>query len=195
MGRGILLIEILLRSLLPPFYSFSQIEGICKQKLKKNPGNKDVLWFLSNHYINHKKYEESKPYIEALFEMEKDKRSVRFLLARVYYNLGNYGKVKEILQQNELLLPTDRENLYLGVSLIELKEFGSAIGYILNYLSQYKDNYEPYVKLGYAYYKQGLFDLALEAYKNAEKLNPQSSEIKESISLCYQKRGNQEHNV
>lgn len=181
------MIELFLRSILPPFYSFSRIESVCKKKLKERPTDSDVLWTLGNLYVNYKKFDEAKYPLEALYKMGKETRSVMLLLARVYYNLNQYDKVKEILADKEVLLPKDRENYYLGDSLIQLKEFESAGKYLATYVNYHKDKYVPFVKLGYAYYMQGVFDLAMDAYKMAERIYPTNREIKNSIELCREK--------
>ncbi len=188
----ILILELLSLSILPPFYSFSRIEGICKRKLKKTPTNKDVLWVLSNLYIYYKKFNEAKPYLEALLQIGENDKNVRLLLSRIYYNLNEYAKVKEIFQNEKLLSPRDKENYYLGNSLIELEEYEVAIKYLLRYLDYHKNEYIPYLKLGYAYYMRGSLDLALDAYKRAETLNPKDLKIKESIELCRKRSGGTE---
>lgn len=190
MGKKTLMIEVFLRSILPPFYSFSMIESVCKKKLKKMPTDKDVLWVLSNLYVNYKEFDKAKHPLESLYKMGKRTRPVTLLLARVYYNLNQYGKVKEVLTDKEFLSPNDQENYYLGDSLIQLKEFKSAAKCLAKYINYHKDEYVPFEKLGYAYYMQGLFDLAMDAYKMAEKIEPTNREIGKSIELCKEKIGN-----
>ena len=53
-----------------------------------------------------------------------------------------------------------------------------------SYVRVYPNDYLPFVRLGYSYYMQGLYDLAVEAYKEAERLNPTEKEIKDTITLC-----------
>ena len=40
------------------------------------------------------------------------------------------------------------------------------------------------VKLGYAYYMQGLLEPAINAYESAKRLNPDSIEIGQSLKMC-----------
>ena len=184
MGKKALIVELFLRSILPPFYSFSMIERVCKKKLTTQPSDKDVLWILSNLYVNYREYGKAKQPLETLYKMEKRTRSVEMLLSRVYYNLNQYGKVKNILAKKDILLPTDYENYYLGDSLIQLHEFESAAKYLAIFVNYHKDNYLPFLKLGYSYYMHGAFDLAMEAYEAAKKLEPRNIEISRSIELC-----------
>ncbi len=187
MGKKSLLLELAIRSALPPFYSFSLIENVCKKKLEKRQNDKDILWVLSNLYISYKKYGEAKRTLETLLNSGIDTKHVRLLLSNVYFKLGEYIKVKEILSDGKTLSEKDKENYYLGDSLIRLECFGDAIIFLNNYIKYYPDEYVPFVRLGYAYYMQGSYILALEAYKHADKLKPLRNEIKESIDLCIEK--------
>jgi tetratricopeptide (TPR) repeat protein len=187
MGKKALLIELFFRSLSPPFFSFSRIEAICRDKLSKKPNDINVLWILSNLSIHNKKYDEARHYLEKLSEMNKNTKSVRLLLSKVYYNLKNYVRVKEILENGEVLSLADSEHYYLGDSLIELGEFNSGTEHLTIYLQFQKDQYIPFVRLGYSYYMQGLFEKALESYRKAAELNPNCTEIKDSMVLCANK--------
>lgn len=96
--------------------------------------------------------------------------------------------MQEILSGPENLSDKDKENYYLGISLIESKKFKDAIRCLKNYVLNYRPkDYLVYVKLGYAYYKEESYFLALEAYGEAYKLSPQKKEILDSISLCNSK--------
>ncbi len=190
MGKKILLAEIFMRSILPPFYSFSMIERICKKKLIKKPNNKDVLWFLANLYANYKQFKKAINLLESIPENGKKSRSLTLLLARAYYNLDQFEKVKELLTPKEVLFPKDHEHYYLGDSLIHLKEFEAAIYVLNNYVIYHKDSYVPFVRLGYAYYMKGSYDLALKHYKMAMSLEPKNEEIWKSIEMCKEKAGN-----
>jgi tetratricopeptide (TPR) repeat protein len=186
--KTFLLLELLVRSLIPPFYSFSLLEKVFKKKLSKNHKNKEVIWSLGFLYICYRKYEEAKDQFETLLTLGADTRSVRLLLSRAYFNLGEYSKVEEILAGSEILSDRDEEMYYLGESLIELKKYKSGIIYLNRYVSyHHPKNYIVFVKLGYAYYKEGLYNLALESYKKAQRLNPTEKEILESINICVQK--------
>jgi tetratricopeptide (TPR) repeat protein len=189
MGKTSLIIELFLRSILPPFYSFSLIESVCKKKLEIKPNDKDVLWVLSNVYVNYKEYEKAKKTLESMHKIGKGTRSVRLLLSRVYYNLGQYEKVKNVLIDKDVLLSKDKENYYIGDSLLEMKQYEASAKYLAQYTSYNQNEYVPFVKLGYAYYMQGFFDLALNAYIKAKKIEPENRKIEESIELCRKKIG------
>jgi len=181
----LMFLEIVIRSIMPPFYSFSLIEKICQKKLNKNSYDHKAIWFLSNFYIWYKKYVKAKTLLEFLFKSGKARKVDKLLLSKVYYKLGEYSRVVKILYDSDNLVDKDMENLCLGNSLMEIGDFKNAIGFINNYIKFHKPkDYLVYARLGNAYYMEELFQLALFSYKKAEKLNPSNKEIKEGINLC-----------
>jgi tetratricopeptide (TPR) repeat protein len=183
----LLLIEIALRSILPPFYSLPYLESVCRRKLGNNPNNTDVLWFLGNVYAWYGKYSEARPLLEALIESGKDSRGIRLALSRVYYRLGEHDKLYRILTQLDILNENDVENYYLGDSLIESKRYLDAITYLETYVNHNHKEYIPFVRLGYAYFMAGKYKDALRAYHMADKIKPSLPEIKDGISICLKK--------
>lgn len=182
-----LLMYLLLRSVLPPFYSFSMVENILKRRLESKPGEHNVMWMLANFYVWYGKYIEALGLLESLLESKPDSRGVRLLLARVYFNLGQYENVVRALSNSEVLSNKDKENYYLGDSLIELRRFKEGINYLEKYAQRYSKDYLVFVRLGYAYYKEGLYGDALKAYQRAAMLSPNKKEIQDSINLCSEK--------
>jgi tetratricopeptide (TPR) repeat protein len=68
-----------------------------------------------------------------------------------------------------------------------LGKFKQAAKLLEKYTRHHQKDYLPYAHLGYAHFKTEMYDLALDAYLKAEKLNPINQEIKESINLCREK--------
>ena len=181
----LILLEIFIRSIVPPFYSLSLVEKICKRKLNKNSDDRQTIWILSNFYVWYKKYEKAKILLELLLKLSKARKVDKLLLSKVYYNLKEYSKVVEILYDCEPLDDKDMSKFYLGNSLMEIGNYKKSIGLINNYIKFHKPtNYLVYARLGNAYYMEDLFQLALSSYEKAEKLNPSDKKIKEGINLC-----------
>ena len=170
--------------MLPPFDYLSTAERVCKNRLRKNPGDKDALWFLGNAYIPYEKYNEARLYLESLYEMTGGTVRLRLLLSRIYYNLKEYDKVVHILENGSILSPTHRERFYLGASLIELKQFEAGIDNLSIYVKYHGNHYSPFAYLGYAYAMQGSYDRAMDSYKTALSLNPNDEELRENVERC-----------
>ena len=135
----------------------------------------------------YKKYDDAKYYLELLTSTGEEKRGLILLLGQVYYSLGEYHKVEQVLSIPGKLRDSDKETYYLGYSLIELGKFKEAAELLIKYTRYHQKDYLPFVHLGYAFFKAQMYDLALDAYLKAEKLNPKNVEIKEDINLCREK--------
>lgn len=181
--KWLLLIELGIRCIIPPFYSFAMLEKVCKKKLDKRPNDLGVLWVLSNFYISYEKYADAQIHLETLMKLGIDTKPVRLLLARAYFLQGQYNKTEQLLNKPKILSDKDIANYYLGYSLMELGNLNDAIKYLNKCVNHHPKEYKPFVCLGYAYYKQGRYDFALDAYRRAYKLNP-SGEIKNDIDIC-----------
>lgn len=103
--------------------------------------------------------------------------------------MNEYSKVVNILSTPGVLSDKYKENYYLGVAFFYLGDYDGAINSISRYVKYHNKHYEPFWRLGYAYYMKGMYDEALQAYMEAKKLNPTSSEIKEAIDLCIKNLG------
>jgi len=179
-----LLLEVFIRSIFPPFYSFSLVERICKRKLKKRPNNHKAIWLLSNLYLWYGKNQEARIQLESLMKFGIARRADKLLLSKAYYRLGLYKKVEKILGEGNVLSDKDIENCYMGSSLVELGKFEIAITYLERFLYNHNTkDYLVFTRLGYAYYMAGIYDHALRMYKQAEKLKPTEKGIKDNIKL------------
>ena len=163
---------------------FFAVEKVCLEQLEKNPDDRYVKWFLSNHYVNHGKLNEAQILLASMLAQGLADRKVMLLLSRTYFKMHRYNKVIEILNNNVELRASDVHNFYLGCSFIEIEKYGKAIEYLEKYVEYYPKDFVGFVKLGYAFYKEKLYELSLDAYKKAEELNPVEVEIKKSIKLC-----------
>jgi tetratricopeptide (TPR) repeat protein len=162
-------------------------ENILKKGLERKPEDHNVMWILANFYLWYGKYTEALGLLESLLRLKPDSRGVRLLLARVYFNLGQYENVARILSNSKVLSNKDKENYYLGDSLIELRRFKEGIEYLEKYTRRYSKDYLVFVRLGYAYYKEELYEDAIKAYQRAAILSPSKKEIQASINLCSEK--------
>ncbi len=183
-GKSLLVLELLVRAVVPPFYSLPLFERICERKLKRTPDDPAVLWLLGNLYLWHRRYDKVIKPLKRLVDLGRESREVRLSLARAYFQMKRHRDVEEVLTKPGVLTKKDQENYYLGDSLVNLGKYENAIEYLVNYVRYHTKESLPLVRLGYAYYKAGMFDLALDAYQRAGTLDPANAEIQRSIELC-----------
>lgn len=187
MRKWKLLLKTILSFVVKPSRSyFSVVEEVYKKELSKMPNDPYLLWFLGNIYVRYKKYKEAEILIESLYFNGSVNKALVLILSKIYFNLQKYDRVVEMLEDYEQLYEKDLHNYYIGYSLTRLERFGDAVKYLQNYVKHFQKEYIGFVTLGYAYYMDKVYDRALLAYQQAEKLNPQQ-EIKEKINLCNKK--------
>jgi tetratricopeptide (TPR) repeat protein len=181
----LLIVELVLRSALPPFYSFALIENILNKKISKNPNNTFAKWILANYYVEYKKYQEAALILESLQDYYKNNKATLLLLARIYYNLNQPEKVIKILDKGKVLLENDKENYYYGISLMELGKHADSIPYLERYLKNHKiKDSKVYINIGICYYKISSYKEALCNYEKAKNLGGDKEEIANLINSC-----------
>lgn len=113
------------------------------------------------------------------------------LLSKVYFKLEKYNEVITLLENYEDLRDVDLHNYYLGASFVNLDKYNEAISYLKKYVQNYPNEYIPFMRLGFAYYKIEQYGLALKAYQKGRTVCPEGedSKILESIKLCSEKLG------
>ena len=80
---------------------------------------------------------------------------------------------------------------YLGITYIKMRQWKEAIGPLKKALSNviYKTPGKAFYYLGMAYYRTGLFDEAIDAFKDSIKRSPSAPEAYYGLSLTYNKTG------
>ena len=187
MRKYLLFLEIILRSVLPPFYSFSLVEKVCRKRLLKRPDDIDAMWLLGNLYIWYGKYPEARTQLEGMRRAGIDTKTIKLLLSRVYFHLNEYEAVVQLLQDRTILVAQDVENYYLGFSLMKLERYNDAIISLEINARGNQAGEHVFASLGYSYYMAGLYENALDAYRRAAHLNPSNEEIRVNIRRCEEK--------
>ena len=188
MKKLLLGIRFIAHFILKPSSSyFSVIENVCLKELDKHPNDLFVMLFLADHYVQYKKYDEACIFLESLLEKDATGKEVILLLSKVYFNLHQFKKVKQLFENFDVLSDKDTANYYLGYSLVELGKRKEGIKYLNSYLKYHPDDWVVFSFLGYQYFKEGLYDIALEAYTEAYRLDPSKKEIEKSIEMCKEK--------
>jgi tetratricopeptide (TPR) repeat protein len=80
---------------------------------------------------------------------------------------------------------------YLGITYIKMRQWKEAIGPLKKALSNviYKTPGKAFYYLGMAYYRSGLFDDAIDAFKDSIRRSPSAPEAYYGLSLTYNKTG------
>ena len=166
---------------------FEVVQKVCLKELDKHPNDLFVMLFLADHYVQYKKYDEAHILLESLLELGANSKEVILLLSKVYFNLQQYKKVEHLFANFDVLSDKDIANYHLGYSIIKLGKRKEGIKHLNTYVKYHSDDWMVLSLLGYQYFKEGLYDIALESYMKAEKLNPTKKEIKNSIEMCKEK--------
>ena len=97
-------------------------------------------------------------------------------------------KYQEAVREYETAVNLDPKNadanLLLGLALANTGDLDRAVQYSLA-AAALKPSYSAYYNLGLIYANQGKYDLAVDAYENAVKLNPQSYQAWHQLGLVY----------
>ena len=171
----------------PSISYFEVIQKVCLKELDKHPNDLFVMMFLADHYAQYKKYDEAQVLLESLLDKGANNKEVILLLSKVYFNLHQYDRVERLLSQFDMLSDKDIANYYLGYSLIELGKRKEGIEYLSIYVKYHSKDWKVWSLLGFQYFKEEIYDMALDSYIEADKLNPDKKEIRSSIELCKDK--------
>jgi tetratricopeptide (TPR) repeat protein len=193
------IIELVLRALLPPFYSFKYFERVCKAKLAINPTDTDALWIWGCLYYMYDRYSEAKQILELLLEITISKgarnRGLRSVLAEIYWKTHRYDMVIDILDSGTLL-KKEVTIFYFGDSLMRIKKYAECILHLKRYircskhptswLKTYGFMYRGLAlwDLGYAYFMIEEYEAALDALRQAKVLMPTEKGLQETIAEC-----------
>jgi tetratricopeptide (TPR) repeat protein len=190
MERLTFLINIIIKILTPPLYSFNRLERYCKTYIEKYPKACLPRWFLAGLYKDFKKYGDAKREYSELQHMgcltEKD----RMKLADVLFNLKDYTGTIEILAPLIDKYPYNKNaNWCLGISYMRKDEFHEAIVYFERVIAVGSRRDEDYWHLGFCYDRIGDLEKAKDAYSKGLSINPDSKEMRDNLASIYIKNG------
>lgn len=191
MNKFVFLFKLIIRLIVKRSSTyFSVVEEVCKTALKRNPNDSPVKLFLGDLYVQHNRNKEAIAVLESLLESGKENKKVISRLSRAYFNSGEYSNVIRVLGKLDKISEKQNITYYLGFSLIELGKIEEGIEHLKGYLKHHPKDYMVLWKIGYEYFRQGKYDLALEAYQQAAKLNPSEERIGDAIDKCVEKMKN-----
>ncbi len=111
----------------------------------------------------------------------------RFNLARAYMKKRKYDKALELLNEAELINPYNADTLfYFGVYYFAIKNYELAQQYYLKSIAIDSDeSTDSHLNLGMCYFRQGEFEVALEEFKVAYRLDRSNIDALYDQGLAY----------
>jgi len=165
-----------------------------KALLKGAPEDRDAYIALAQMYSRQKRWgdaEESINKAEQLSTKPDDKEYAAFVKGSIFERQKKYDEAEQAFKQ---VLNSDAQNAnalnYLGYMLadrgVRLEE---AVGYIKKALDLDPANGAYLDSLGWAYFKQGKYDLAEESLNKAVQRTPNDPTVQDHMGDVYQKTG------
>ena len=113
-------------------------------------------------------YEEANEYFDQVSDQEKYKEKLSYYQADLNFKLGNFQKAIDLAKEQmpkSSAAEVSELNKIIGESYFNLKNYAEAIPYLKEYKGKKgKWNNTDYYQLGYAYYKQGDFENAINEF-------------------------------
>lgn len=183
--RTTFLFNIIIRMIVPPFYSFERLEKYCKACVKKNPRAYFPRSFLAGLYKDYKKNEEAKKEYDEI-------KLLGYMADDDWLNMGEvlFGK-KDYQGVIETLAPIidknprhKNANWFLGISYMKKEDYQNAVVYLERATSTGSKQYEDYWHLGFCYDHLGKLEKANEFYYKALVMKS-SLELRQNIASVH----------
>ena len=175
------------------------LEG--KRSFENKVAYQKVAFYRGLELYNENKFKEASALFNGSLKEPQDQRftaRATFWKAETDYNLTNYDDAligfKQFQQQNEATSTPEFENLdyNLAYTYFKLKNYEQATNYFNQFISSKKDDKvrlnDAYLRLGDGHFVSSQYSSAIDAYKNAIRLNEIESDyafIQKAISTGY----------
>ena len=204
-------LQMVLKSLTPPIYSFEKLEALCRKKLQRGPTAYLPRLYLAHLYKDYVKYPEARKQFEVLLQQgRKDPSEIIRPLGEICYRLKDYAGAIEQLETIADRYSHDRYlNGYLGMSYARTGSYQKAVSHLIraadgpvkkSHPSGLKEGPLPGVDygllsetIGYCFFKLQLFENSAEWYLKALSLEPdgpRSAEIRDDTARAHTHLGN-----
>ena len=135
-----------------------------------------------------KKYDEALTDLQKSIELSPDEFGYRANgnIGLIYHQLGEYDKALAAFESAITYDDTKADTFYLrGETYTALENYEAAIADYQAAIARFSRYDLAYQSLGYAYYKTGQFDQALEALNQAFEISPNSPAVHFYLALVY----------
>ena len=125
-------------------------------------------------------------------QLNPDNKDALVNLGYIHLQFEEFEKAKGLFLRAVRIDPQFSDAYtYLGVTYIKMRQWKEAIDPLKKALSNvlYKNPGQAFYYLGMAYYRTGLFDNAVDAFKDSIKRSPSTPQAYYGLSLAYNKIG------
>jgi len=146
------------------------------------PGDPVYAFILGGQYFRKGEVEKARIQLEKAYYQKPDSLNFALNLARAYFRLKEYTKIKEILLPfSESDKPNYDIYFLLGIAHQALGEFSQAISFYDKGISHFGININLLNSLGECYYRLGELGEALAAWEKSLEINPNQPEIEKKV--------------
>lgn len=156
----------------------------------------DILYELALAYKNDNNPDKSIYLLNLAYQRNNKNINVLNLLAKIYYELGNFDNSKQMFMELEKVTPTAEVLNYLGLFSLNEQNYTKAINYFKKANDLEKNSAEYSYNLASAYFMEGWLDEALKYFTQAIGLDPNNIDYHYSLAyLYYQRKNYQKANI
>ena len=168
---------------------YDEAIGYFENKVKEEPENYELWFFLGNAYFESRDYEKAIKAYEKVLSLNPAFQSAYISLASTYARIGKKRKAKRIISEGLRKFDND-EFLYLSsIILAECEYYKNAEKIIKGLIEKnHEDSY--LVVLGNIYLGMGKYEESLKSYQEAVEINEKNEEAWNNMGFLYFSLGN-----
>lgn len=161
--------------------NFKKAEEFYRKALEISPDEVNIIIFNSMNYIAMNKLEEADNWIEKALKILPKDAFVLFTAGKIKYLMKNFETAKSFLEKSLELNPTNEVKNILALDYFELKEYEKANEIFLLMIKKMPANISLLINSAKCYIGLSDFKSAKTKLKKAQKILPESLEIKEML--------------
>lgn len=162
------------------------------KKINKDKNEKKMIvlsqsyldFIKGNIFLSRNKFDEAIKYLEKAF---KNTSISKIALADAYFQAGRFVDAISVYTEELKNDPDNSQVLYqVGLCYMKLKEYESAIEYIIDSVSLIYFNASAHFSLGKCFYELKMYQEAAQAYETAHRLAPRMRKAYEKLKDIYE---------
>lgn len=145
----------------------------------------DVLYSIAKVYYDADDLVKAKCFLEKAYEMDSCNEEVLTLLGKIYFDENEFDKSREIFSKFSANTSNPEALNFQGLYALEDMKFVDAIKFFSRACNAVKTNARYFYNLGNAYFYNGWFEEAVNAYLNAVRLAQDNLDYRYSLAYLY----------